>query len=84
MTVILTSESTILNTNRLGTVTVESTNTYNSLGLYSIAAFSWDPTLNPKPASTIVHTIPNSNFTTKSDLRTFGSTSPEEFQQPNN
>ena len=79
MTVILTSESTILNTNRLGTVTVESTNTYNSLGLYSIAAFSWDPTLNPKPASTIVNTIPNSNFTTKSDLRTFGSTSPEEF-----
>ena len=76
--VILSTDSAC--TNEYKRITVTDLQTYTQTDALDLAEFAFDPTVSPqKPVSYIVNTIPRSNFTTKEDLRTFGSTSPLEL-----
>lgn len=55
-------------------------NTFEKSGYFPLAEFVFVPTNGgEKPISTILNTVPRSNFTSKRDMRVFGSTSTNEL-----
>lgn len=73
--IIITRDSS--GANVLGSVQVISTAAYNTETVFPLARFSFT---NTKQTSTITPGITESNFTSKTDLRTFGSVSALELQ----